>query len=244
MVEQTKQKSGIRPKFRVNDRASSKDRVLIAKRYSPEPDMRGLAFSGLGLPFFLGLPGVFGMLINNVFIGSASGDFLVLRHIRDVRVDITYGAGDADLLVPLTGYSAEPRISLLGGPSIFGQCVMPTEAFDEHAVSIRSASGVHEGISEGAIMSLDSSLRNPMAGPMNVPLWQGNISANKALMDLNIVKIEEYLVKDWLRGNMDALEDERASKIKTNSNDALQQLELASMLSKLEYLRETGIKLP
>lgn len=243
LVEQTKSTAGIQPKFRVNQRIGSKDRLFFVQRYPPGPLMRGLAFAGIG-PYFLGLPGSFGMLINNVYIGSASGDFLVLRHIRDVRIQIAHGKSDLDELEIISDFPNERRLKLLGNPSVFAQCIMPTDEFRNLSVPIKSPSVMHIGWSESHIVRLDLDLREWSKAPKGVPLTEIALRASTTLMAINVEEVAAFIFHDWKLANTENMSDEKRAKVGGNIDVALDQINFVKTMLKFDYFKETGLRLP
>jgi hypothetical protein len=242
LVENTKDSFGTRPKFWINQRIAYKDRVVLVKRYPQGTQMRGLAFWGLGT-YFIGLPSALGLLINNIALVSISADFFVTRHIRDVRVRMTYGTDQTDKFEVLPGYSEEPRYRILGAPSIFGQCIAPTDVLTELNIPILSKSLIHNGWSESPIIGLDNRLREVPSASTRIDTFDGNVLANTTLMDLNTVGATSYLLQmlsGAAAGEAEPLKRaQRASH--TEIASAFAKAHLASL--KEQYFRATGLML-
>ena len=233
---------GGRPKFRINQRIAVKDRMLLARRYPEGPPMRGLGIHGLG-EFFLGMPSVMGLLINNIALVSMSTDFLVTRHIRPVQVKMTYGAGDRDGFELIDNRPKEPRLVMLGGPSIFGQCILPTNDFAGLVIPVRGASKKHDGLSESVILRLDDQLREIRGGPANVPLFNGNVHANTILMELNAMTAAGFMVRDLQRAETDLIDADHLKTILRNTGVARVEIEESAEMLKREYRAATGLRL-
>lgn len=243
LIEQLGDQAGAEPKFRVNGRMAHKDRIVLVRRYPEGPPMKGLGLFGLG-EFFMGIPSAIGLLINNIFLISISSDFLVLRHIRNVRVLQTHSAGDLTGFELVANAPDQPRMALLGEPSIFAQCVMPDEDFQMFGVPIQNSSPHVSGWSESTILRLDDGLREDQSPSASVPVFIGNIAANTTLMERNVFQAAEYLVRDFLRANDSEIDTEAAA---TNSKDGRRALdEIRGHRSEIdaEYRALTGLQLP
>lgn len=243
LVENTKDSIGVQPKFWINHRIASKDRVVLAKRYPEEPRMKGLALWGLGT-YFIGLPSAVGLLINNIALVSISSDFFLTRHIRDIRVRMTYGANLLDKFEILPGYADEQRYALLGNPTVFGQCILPTEILTELDIPSLSESATHKGWSESPIIRLDNKLREMPSASTCTDLFAGNVLTNATLMELNVVEATNYLLHT-LGGAINgekylfdpALRDIHFDHAKASAKYHLVQL-------KEKYYHVTGLQLP
>jgi hypothetical protein len=240
LIESTKDG---RPKFRINQRIAVKDRLLLVRRYPEGPPMKGLSIMGLG-EFFLGMPSAMGLLINNVAVVSLSTDFLVTRHIRDVKVKMTFGGGDQDGFDFIGDHPNEPRLSMLGGPSIFGQCILPTDDFATLAIPVRGASKAHEGLSESVILRFDAQLREAPGAPTNVPTFDGNVYANTVLMELNVMAAAGYMVRDLQRSETGLIDADYLRTITRNTAIALGEIDDSIEVLKHDYLATTGLRLP
>jgi len=230
------------PKFRINGRLARKDRMVLIQRYPEGPPMRGLALHGVG-EFFMGLPSAIGMLINNVALTSASSDFLVLRHIRDVRVLQRHTTGN------LTGFELvadalnEPRLKFLGGASIFAQCIMPDEDFPTFGIPAKAASPHAPGWSESGILRLDQDLRETSEASASVPIFTGNVAANEILMERNVYQAAGYLVRDLKRADPRALDDSATAALTKDMRRALAEITEGTRELDLEYQMLTGLRL-
>lgn len=184
------------------------------------------------------------MLINNILLVSISSDFLVLRHIRDVRIQQTHGTNE------FTGFDLsgnalnEPRLAVFGGPSIFAQCILPNENFEDFQVPIEAASLRAEGWSESPILRLDERLHQTADGSATVPLFTGNVVANTILMERNVYLAAEYLMQDFQRADKCLLDADSASAVKLDTRAALGEIRAGREALDENYRRETGIQLP
>lgn len=242
--EQIDQKfTTIEPKFRINGRLARKDRMVIIQRYPENEKMRGLAFHGFGSTF-MEMPSAFGLLANNISITSISSDFLVLRHIRDIRMTqkLTEGQNAEVSLVP--DADSEPRLSLLGGALIFAQCIMPSGCFEEFDVPVMRESMHETGHSISPVMRLDGRLKElPLDGEV-VKVFDGNISANIVLMERNVYQAFEFLINDLVRADKSALSDEEKCNIDKNERRANSTVNFHKMVLGARYQSLTGLALP
>jgi hypothetical protein len=231
------------PKFRINGRLARKDRVLMVQRYPDGPPMRGLALQGLG-EFFIGLPSAIGLLINNISLTSISSDFLVLRHIRDVRVLQSLTMSD------LTGFSLvpdaadEPRLKLLGGASTFAQCIMPDEHFADFNVAVDGASLHESGWSLSPILQLDDNLREAVAPAKSIPVFTGNVVANAVLMERNVFQAAGFLVADLQNADTRELDPDAKAALSSDLRRAFASITSGRLEAEAEYRSLTGVQLP
>lgn len=231
------------PKFRINGRLARKDRMVLIQRYPEGPPMRGLALHGVG-EFFLGLPSVIGLLINNVSLISASSDFLILRHIRNVRVLQTHTSGDLTGFELVAGADNEPRLKLLGGASIFAQCILPDESFSTFGIAVEMASPHISGWSESQIFRLGQDLCETTQSSASVPVFMGNVAANAILMERNVLQTAEYLVRDLQLGNASELDDDATAALSGEMGSALSEITAGKRRLSLDYQMLTGLRLP
>lgn len=243
LIEQLGDQAGAEPKFRVNGRIARKDRMVLVRRYPEGPPMKGLGLFGIG-EFFLKLPSTIGLLANNIFLTSISSDFLVLRHIRDVRVSQTHGAGDLTGFELLANAPNELRLGMLGGPSIFAQCIMPDETFNRFEIPVHHASPEVEGWSESMILRLDDTLREDRSAPKLVPVYVGNIAANTTLMERNVFQAAEFLVRDFQRASTSQIDRETAAAISEDIRNTLREITAYRDVLNREYRALTGLQLP
>ena len=243
LFEQAGENVSSEPKFRINGRLARKDRMMLVRRYPEGPPMRGLALLGMDR-FFMGLPSVMGMLINNILLVSISSDFLILRHIRDVRVLQTHGTNKLTEFELVGNAQNEQRLTMLGGASIFAQCILPNENFKDFQVPIEAASVRAEGWSESPILRLNELLRETADGSGAVPMFTGNILANTILMERNIYLAAEYLVQDIQRADTRLLNANAASVLKRDMTIALTEIRTARAALDVNYRSVTGIQLP
>lgn len=231
------------PKFRINGRLGRKDRILLIQRYPERPPMRGLALLGLG-EFFIGLPSAIGLLINNISLTSVSSDFLVLRHIRDVRVL------QSSTMCDLTGFSLvpaavdEPRLKLLGGASTFAQCILPEADFAEFDIPVHDASSREPGWSVSPILRLDGNLRETASATASVPIFTGNVTANLVLMERNVYEAANFLTKDLQRADTRELNMEAKAALSNDLRKALASIGAGRRELGAEYQSLTGLQLP
>jgi hypothetical protein len=243
LIEQLGDKAGAEPKFRVNGRIARKDRMVLVRRYPVGPSMRGLGLFGLG-QFFIKLPSAIGLLINNIFLISISSDFLVLRHIRDAGVLQTHGADHLTGFELVANTTDEPRLALLGGSSIFAQCIMPDEDFQIFGVPVENASPHIAGWSESTILHLDDTLREDLVASTSVPVFIGNIAANTTLMERNVFQAAEYLLRDFQRADASHVDEKAAATILADIRRALHEISDHREELNAEYRALTGLQLP
>lgn len=243
LFEQLGEKALSEPKFRINGRLGRKDRMMLVQRYPEGAPMRGLGLLGMGR-FFMGLPSTMGLLINNILLVSVSFDFLVLRHIRDVRIQQTHGT-DEFTGFDLSGNAQnEPRLAVFGGPSIYAQCILPNENFEDFEVPIKAVSLRAEDWSESPILRLDERLHLTADVSATVPLFTGNIVANTILMERNVYLAAEYLMQDFQRADNRLLDPDSASAVKLDTRAALGEIRAGRAALDENYRRATGIQLP
>jgi|GEM_PF-5993921 len=243
LIEHTKDSVGTQPKFRINQRVAAKDRLLLALRYPEGPPMKGLGIIGIS-DFFLGQPSVMGLQINNVSLTSISADFFVTRHIRDLKVNMTYTDGDFDLYNREGGFPQEPRMTVIGGPSVFAQCILPTEDFSEHGITRQAASAVHPGWSESPILRLNGQLREAPDKQTSVPCFSGNARASTVLMELNAASAASYILQDVERADKSKVDAAYAKAIVKEIEAARTEIDENVRLIKREYRDVTGLRLP
>lgn len=231
------------PKFRINGRLARKDRLLLIQRYPEGPPMRGLAFQGID-NFFIGLPSAFGLLINNISLINVSSDFLVLRHIRDVQLLQTLTMSDLTEFSMAPGTPDDPRLKLLGGGSMFAQCIMPDESFAEFDIPVQSASPHESGWSLSTILRLNGNLCEDPTALASVPVFTGNIAANSVLMERNVYQAAAFLVDDVQRAEVSNLTPEAKAALSKNMKEAFAAINASRRKLEAEYESLTGLQLP
>lgn len=228
------------PKFHINQRIASKDRILIIKKYSHRKDLKGLAFWGVDDAFIF-QPSCFGVLINNIAIINVSSDFFIAKHIKNIIINnLIDEQGDSSFEVSLDTKPSE-RTTISGSPIIFGQCIMPTKLFKELEIPILQKSKNHGGLSEGKIINLDHSFDQVTNKVYKVPEYSGNVDANIELIKKNTYTINEFLLKTILNAELTDIEDKENL---INRIENYRNLQVAQdKLCKIEYKNITGISL-
>jgi hypothetical protein len=162
--------------------------------------MKGLQFWGL-VEAFLMMPSAVGLLVNNIAIVNVSSDFLVLRHLRNIKIDRSFD--DSELQHFNVEARAQPgdRLLLLGSPIVFGQCILPNDLFYESNLDPLESCTRYNGISESAVFRLDHKLQAAETGLGPVSTYRGNKDTHIALMELNLSYSIKYLLKDFLQSN-------------------------------------------
>ena len=133
---------------------------------------------------------------------------------------------------------------MLGGPRIFGQCILPTDDFATLAIPVRGASKPHGGLSESVILRFDNQLREAPGTPTNVPIFDGNVYANTVLMKLNVMLAAGYMVRDLQRAETGLIDADYLRTITRNTAIALGEIDDSVEVLKHEYLATTGLRLP
>jgi hypothetical protein len=157
----------VTPKFNMDARIRRKDRIGLIAKYPAESSMKGLALWGIGEQFLF-MPSAMGLLINNIALVSLSTDFLLARHIRNIK--LAWKSNDKLLetvnLEALGSDEGLERLRILGLPDIVGQCIGPEEAMvgDLKLDDLRQ-NPCHAVLLETPVMRLNAELR-PVASPV------------------------------------------------------------------------------
>lgn len=241
LLENSKESVPIDPKFRINQRMAGKDRILLAKRY-PQ-GLKGLGFWGVE-EYFLCVPSSIGLFINNVALVSLSADFLLARHLCDLRPEVAHGPESQDRFDVVPARESDPRLTIIGGPAIFGQCILPEDMFAELGLAKAAGSKLNEGLSEGPILRLDEALREAPTRPANVPLFDGNMTANLMMMELNVIEAASLLCCDYERADTQLISGERLENVTANMFETRLGIDASSDELRQRFRRITGLSLP
>lgn len=232
----------IEPKFYINQRLAIADRIAVIARYPEDLIGRGLMFHGLD-PAFLWAPSVFGFLANNIAFFSFSSDFLLARHIRDLKILRTLRDDDHQDVDVNAADRPGARLFMLGNPYMIGQCIFAEDIFNDHNIAFDSLNS-RTSLGESKVMRLTPSLTDAETEFGIVPYTNLNPRSHFTLQELNATRIFKFLLEDYLRTDFSKLSNpkHRQSAVSTAHffvhAKAMEGKELVR-----EYERATSIKL-
>ena len=237
----------ITPKFHIDARVGRKDRIVMVARYPARPEMKGLAFWGVGEQFLF-QPSAIGLLINNIALVSVSTDFILAQHLRKVRLiwDVNDKAQQTANLKPLSDGESPIRLKILGAPYIFGQCIGPPQALiDELGLEGVSPSPRHPDLVQTKVMALNSDL-TPKSGSLD-PVRDTfvNMDAHLALMEMNVSLTFEFIFRELLNSNLSEIRKlpEGQGHIEQFNSFLAEQRAYMNVLRE-RYFQHTGLRLP
>ena len=238
----------ISPNFRINNRMAAKDRAMIVTKFPKEPQMRGLALWACS-DLFLKMPSVFGFLANNIAVSSISADFLLLRHMTNIKV-ARFVKGGAQHAADVTlSDNPGPRMRLLGPANIFGQVILPKSIFDAVDVKDIRPNRHNAGLYETPIRRLttDFAVSSEPLGAIAVTDVLPDVAL--PLAELNLSLANDYLLRDYLQSDFSELRAGFEGQLAFNAeisgiNQFLfdERLHRKSLLQR--YRDVTGISLP
>lgn len=234
-----------RPKFTINSRVATKDRLLAIVKYRPEQRMTGLGLQGVN-PIFARMPSAVGLLINNVQLLSISTDLFVLRHMRPIEVRRAIrGGAERDHYEVVAADTPGERLRLLGTPTIFGQSIMLEELAHELRIPNMRKSSRHVSLLETPVMRMDTNLQST-DGPLGCVEYNAvTPDAGVPLMEINLSLATDYMLRDFLKADFakftPALQLQSVHQI-WNGYLATERANRAALANR--YRRATGLFLP
>jgi hypothetical protein len=236
----------ITPKFNIDARIGRKDRIVLVAKYPEQTTMKGLAFWGVG-ESFLYMPSVLGLLINNIALVSLSIDFLLLRHICHIRPE--WSMNDKFLqevdIKKLDQSEHAPRLRILGSPYIFGQCIAPPAVMADLQILNSSRQSMrHSILRETSVKRLDSALQF-VDGPLGIIQTSANVDINLILMEMNVPKAIDFMLRDHLAADFTKVSDNAKVKRNIERYNEFVSVERSYMdILKAKYEGLTGLRLP
>jgi hypothetical protein len=236
----------IAPKFHIDARVGRKDRIVMIARYPALPEMKGLAFWGVGEQYLF-QPSAIGLLINNIALVSVSTDFLLAQHLRKVRLiwDVNDKAQQTVDLKPLDDGEPPIRLRIFGAPYILGQCIGPPQALrDELGLEGLSPSPRHHDLVQTKVMALDVNL-TPKSGSLGpVPDTFVNMDAHLVLMEMNVSLAFEFLFRELLNSNLSEISQTPKRRVFIEQfNSFLAQQRAHMNVLRERYFQRTGLRL-
>jgi hypothetical protein len=242
-VDVGKDDYGIIPKFRINERMAHKDRIFLAAKYPPGPRMKGLDIWG-ATEHFMWSPSAIGFLIDNIVLISVSSDVLVSRHLRKLSIkQHVYDSGDIASEIDLADEPGK-RLQFFAAPLIIGQVILPIDLFNECGLAMANPSPLHSGWGEGPVLKFNGKLEEIGPDLGSLPMFAGNKSAHRILMEFYLDMASKYLLDNFLASDFSRIPNaEKREAVQALAREHLAKTEVDIDRAATRYRQITDITL-
>ena len=157
---------------------------------------------------------------------------------------MAHGPDNQDRFNLVPARESDSRLTIIGGSAIFGQCILPDDMFAELGLAKAAESQMREGISEGPILRLDEALREAPTRPANVPLFDGDMTANLIMIELNVIEAASLVSRDFERADTQLISGDRLENVTRNMLETRLGIDAYSQELRQRFRRLTGLSLP